>query len=89
MHTIHDKSKLLARIRRMQGQLRALENQLDQEGDCVAILQQIAAIRGAANGLMSTIIEGHMMDHVVKETTEEHRREEAQVVLQVIKSYLK
>jgi DNA-binding FrmR family transcriptional regulator len=89
MHTIHDKSKLLARVRRMQGQLRALESQLDQEGDCVAILQQIAAIRGAANGLMSTIIEGHMMDHVVKEETESHRHKEAEVVLQVIKSYLK
>lgn len=73
----------------MQGQLRALESQLDQEGDCVAILQQIAAIRGAANGLMSTIIEGHIIDHVVKEAKEEHRREEAEVVLQVIKSYLK
>ncbi len=89
MHTIQDKPKLLARVRRMQGQLRALETQLDQEGDCVAILQQIAAIRGAANGLMSVLIEGHMLDHVVKEASEAHRRDEAEVVLQVIKSYLK
>jgi FrmR/RcnR family transcriptional regulator, repressor of rcnA expression len=89
MHTIHDKPKLLARVRRMQGQLRALEAQLDQEGDCVAILQQIAAIRGAANGLMATVIEGHMEDHVVKETDPARRKEEAAVVLQVIKSYFK
>jgi DNA-binding FrmR family transcriptional regulator len=89
MHTIHDKPKLLARVRRMQGQLRALETQLDQDGDCVAILQQIAAIRGAANGLMSSVIEGHMREHVIKEIDEEHRREEAEVVLQVIRSYLK
>lgn len=89
MHTIHDKPKLLARVRRMQGQLRALENQLDKEEDCIAILQQIAAIRGAANGLMSIIIEGHLMEHVVKESEEEHRREETEVVLQVLKSYLK
>ncbi|WP_343586453.1 metal/formaldehyde-sensitive transcriptional repressor [Herbaspirillum sp.] len=89
MHTIHEKPKLLARVRRMQGQLRALETQLEQEGDCIEILQQIAAIRGAANGLMSTIIEGHMRDHVVREAKEELREEEAKVVLQVVKSYLK
>jgi DNA-binding FrmR family transcriptional regulator len=89
MHTIRDKAKLLARVRRIQGQAAALERQLDGEGDCVEVLQQLAAIRGAVNGLMATVIEGHVTDHLVREPDEAHRQEEAAVVLQVLRSYFK
>lgn len=88
-HTIKDKSKLLARVRRIQGQLRSLENQLDTAADCTEVLQQIAAVRGAVNGLMSAVIEGHITDHVVREASLEKREEETEVFLQVLKSYLK
>lgn len=89
MHTIKDKAKLLTRVRRIQGQTAALERQLDEESDCTAVLQQIAAIRGAVNGLMATIIEGHLTDHVVREPDLEQRQQDLEAVLQVIKSYLK
>lgn len=88
-HTIRDKAKLLARVRRIQGQAAALETQLDNEADCNAVLQQIAAIRGAVNGLMAAVIEGHLADHIVKEPDEAQRQEDLDAVLQVIKSYLK
>ncbi|MEC8916494.1 metal/formaldehyde-sensitive transcriptional repressor [Salinicola sp. V024] len=89
MHTIKDKAKLLTRVRRIQGQAAALERQLDQEGDCTAVLQQIAAIRGAVNGLMAAIMEGHLTDHVVREPELAQRQQDLDAVLQVIKSYLK
>lgn len=89
MHTVKDKAKLLARVKRIQGQASALEKQLSQEGDCIAVLQQIAAIRGAVNGLMFAVIEGHISDHVVKESSQEQREEDVEVLLQVIRSYLK
>lgn len=89
MHTIHDKPKLLARVRRIQGQVAALEKQLDQEIDCNLVLAQIAAIRGAVNGLMGAVIEGHLTEHLVEEPTLKQRRKDLDPVLQVIKSYLK
>lgn len=89
MHTTKDKAKLLARVRRIQGQTAALEKQLEKEDDCRAVLQQIAAIRGAVNGLMAAIIEGHLTDHVVREPDLEQRQQDVEAVLQVIKSYLK
>lgn len=89
MHTVRDKAKLLTRVRRIQGQSAALEKQLEQGDDCVAVLQQIAAIRGAVNGLMAAVIEGHLIDHVVKEPELEQRQQDLDSVLQVIKSYLK
>ena len=61
-HTIRDKAKLLARVRRIQGQAAALEKQLNEEGDCTEVLQQIAAIRGAVNGLMSQVLEAHIRE---------------------------
>lgn len=89
MHITRDKAKLLTRVRRIQGQAAALEKQLDQGGDCSAVLQQIAAIRGAVNGLMAAVIEGHLTEHVVQEPELEQRQQDMEVVLQVIKSYLK
>jgi len=88
-HTIRDKAKLLARVRRIHGQTAALEALLNGGNDCTAILQQIAAIRGAVNGLMGAVIEGHLTDHVVQEPQLKQRQRDLDVVLQVIKSYLK
>jgi DNA-binding FrmR family transcriptional regulator len=88
-HTIRDKAKLLARVRRLHGQTAALEKLITEESDCTAILQQSAAIRGAVNGLMAAIIEGHLTDHVVNEPDLAQRQKDMGVVLQVIKSYLK
>ncbi|MED5526622.1 MAG: metal/formaldehyde-sensitive transcriptional repressor [Pseudomonadota bacterium] len=89
MHTVKDKAKLLARVKRIQGQASALEKLLAQEQDCAAILQQIAAIRGAVNGLMGAVIKGHLVDHLVEEESLSARQQEAEAILQVIKSYLK
>lgn len=88
-HTIRDKSKLLARVRRVRGQAAALENLIDEEADCMAVLQQCAAIRGAVNGLIAALIEGHLEEHLVREPNQEQRERDMEVVLQVVKSYLK
>lgn len=90
-HTIRDKKKLLNRVRRIQGQLGAVGNALEQEQDCSAILLTIAACRGALNSLMAELIEGHIRYHVVdpdrQPTTE--RAKAAQELIDVVKTYLK
>ncbi|MGL4250280.1 MAG: metal/formaldehyde-sensitive transcriptional repressor [Aeromonas sp.] len=89
-HTIHDKKKLLARVRRIKGQAGALESALEQESDCAAILQQIAAIRGAVNGLMVEVLEGHMREHLgAEEATQAERLADLDQVVRVLRSYLK
>lgn len=89
-HTIKDKKALLARVRRIQGQAAALERALEQESDCSAVLQQIAAIRGAVNGLMAQVLEGHLREHLgAEDRTPEERHEDLEQVLSVLRSYLK
>ena len=53
------------------------------------IKNPLAAIRGAVNGMMMQVIQGHLTDHVVKEPEEGQREADLEVVMQVIKSYLK
>ncbi|MDF3932661.1 metal/formaldehyde-sensitive transcriptional repressor [Pseudomonas citronellolis] len=90
-HTIRDKRKLLTRIRRIKGQSEALERALEKEdGDCAAVLQQIAAIRGAVNGLMAEVLEGHLREHLAaEERTPQQRSDDLDQVMGVLRSYLK
>ena len=61
-HSPEEKKKVLARIRRIRGQCEGLERALDAGADCGPVLQQIAAIRGAVNGLMSEVLESHIRE---------------------------
>lgn len=40
----------------------ALETALENENECGQVLQQIAAIRGAINGLMAGVLESHLRE---------------------------
>ena len=89
-HTIKNKKQLLTRVRRIKGQAEALERALESEADCSAVLQQIAAIRGAVNGLMLEVLEGHMREHLgAEEATPAERLEDLDQVVRVLRSYLK
>ena len=90
-HTIHQKKKMLNRIRRIRGQVEAIEKALEQERDCTVILQTVAACRGAINGLMSEIIEGHIREHVLdpQEPVASPRTQAAQELIDVVQAYLK
>src|SRR3546814_11179486 len=63
-HLVREKNKLLGRVRRIRGQVEAVERSLESEKGCAEVLQQIAAVRGAITGLMAEVIEGHIQEHV-------------------------
>ena len=64
-HTIHGKKKLLARVRRIKGQVEAIERALDGEAGCEQVLHLIAGVRGATAGLMAEVVEDHVRTHLV------------------------
>lgn len=90
-HLERDKRKLIHRVRRIRGQLNAVERDLEQDADCSETLRMIAACRGAMNGLMQQVLEGHVRHHVVdprrKPTPDQERA--MKELLEVIKAYLK
>lgn len=90
-HTIRDKKKLLNRIRRIQGQLDGVSRALEKEDECANILQTLAACRGALNGLMAQVVEGHVRMHVL-DPHEKPSPEQAAAVdelLDVVRTYLR
>lgn len=89
-HTVKDKNKLRARVRRILGQTAALEAAIEAESECLGILQQIAAIRGAVNGLMIEVLEGQIREHVAAEgLSAAEREQEVNQLAKVLRSYLK
>ena len=89
-HTIKDKNKLLTRVRRIKGQAEAIEKALEQDKGCSVILQQIAAIRGAVNGLMTEVMEGHIRAHLgADDISSAQRKDDLEDVITVLRSYLK
>jgi DNA-binding FrmR family transcriptional regulator len=90
-HTIRDKAKLLNRVRRIRGQLDALERALAEQAECSEVLQQIAACRGAMNGLMSEVLEGHVRFHVVDpdRNPTSAQAKAAQELIDVVRAYLR
>lgn len=61
-HSPDEKKRAVARLRRIKGQVEALERAVEAGTDCSALLQQIAALRGAANGLMAEVLESHLRE---------------------------
>ena len=89
-HSPAEKSKALARVRRIRGQLDALERSLDAGAECAPVLQQLAAVRGAVNGLMSEVLESHLREEFGQATKARGRRDDGiDAAVALVRSYLK
>ena len=78
-----EKKRAVARLRRIKGQAEALERAVESGVDCSALLQQIAALRGAANGLMAEVLEAHVRDEFGADDAR------GQELLALLRSYIK
>jgi FrmR/RcnR family transcriptional regulator, repressor of frmRAB operon len=87
-HTLAKKEKLLNRVRRIRGQIEAVERALESEAGCGVVLQRIAAARGAMNALMSEVLEEHVRTHVLTSKARANVSA-AEELVEVVRSYLK
>ena len=89
-HTVKAKTKLLNRVRRVRGQIEALERAVDEEKGCSEVLHLVVAARGAMNSLMAEIIEDHIRAHVVDPDRERGSRARgAEELIDIVQAYLK
>jgi DNA-binding FrmR family transcriptional regulator len=90
-HTIKEKSKLLNRVRRIRGQIEALERALEEEKGCSDVLHLAVAARGALNSLVAEVIEDHIRVHVVDPARERNsaRSRGAEELIDIVQAYLK
>ncbi|HOB67354.1 metal-sensing transcriptional repressor [Ottowia sp.] len=97
-HSPEDKKRAITRLRRIRGQAEALERHIAEGVDCGPVLQQLAAMRGAVNGLMADVLEGHLRESfghadcpIDSLENPEHQRvhEAIDEVASLVRSYLK
>lgn len=89
-HTTKNKERTLSRVRRIKGQVEAIERSRENETGCEEILQLVASCRGALNGLMAELIDGHLRYHVLdpSQRTRPSQLQAAEELMAVVKRYL-
>lgn len=90
-HTTGDRDQLVTRVKKIRGQLNAVESSLLEDDDCSHVLMTLAACRGSLNGLMREIIEGHIRFHIVDpdhKPSSKQARATAELI-EVLRSYLR
>lgn len=90
-HTVREKQKLLARVRRIRGQVEAIERALENEAGCEKVMHLLAGLRGATSGLMAEVVEDHVRTHLVDADSHPGALnvEAADQLLDVIRTYVK
>ena len=88
-HTKSEKDKMLNRVRRVRGQIEAVERALEEEKGCATVLHLIVASRGAMNSLMTEVIEHHIRQHVVEPAKDAERTRGAEELIEAVQTYLK
>jgi DNA-binding FrmR family transcriptional regulator len=91
-HSPQEKKKAITRLRRIRGQTESLERAIQEGVDCSLLLQQLAALRGATNSLMSEVLEGHLRENFLNKDQRISQKETKAAlddVLTLVRTYLK
>lgn len=89
-HIQSEKTKLLNRLRRIRGQLEAIERAVGEDTECARVLQQATACRGAMDGFIAEVIEDHIREHMVDPAAPsgDPRVQAAEELVAIVHSYL-
>ena len=92
-HTPEEKKRAVTRLRRIRGQTDALITAVERGEECGALLQQLAALRGAATGLMAEVLESHLRETMARPAEAPQAKaedgDEIAAIMRVIRPYLK
>jgi FrmR/RcnR family transcriptional regulator, repressor of frmRAB operon len=90
-HVAREKIKLLNRIKRLRGQLEAIERAVTNDQECADVLQQATACRGALDGFIAEVIEDHIREHMMdpKAGRDDPRAAAAEELVDIVHQYLK
>ena len=85
-----EKQKLIARIKRIRGQVDSIERSLTSGDDCADVLMLLANVRGGVNSLMAEVLEDHIRLHLLSpEKDVTHPYDLAEYLIDLVRAYLK
>lgn len=88
-HTQNRQERMLNRVRRIRGQVEAIERALEENRGCADVLCLIAATRGAMNSLMAEVVEQHVRENVLEAENDRARHNAADELIDVVSTYLR
>jgi DNA-binding FrmR family transcriptional regulator len=90
-HLVEHKKKLLNRVRRLRGQIDALERALESDDGCNEVMALLSAARGAINGVMTEVVADHILMHVMSSDKKGARpdKESLDQLLDVLRTYIR
>jgi len=83
-------AKLVNRLKRIRGQIKALEDAVAAGKSPASLLQQATSCRGALNGFIVKVIEKHIREQLVDPAAskQDPRTQAAEDLVEVIQAYL-
>ncbi len=89
-HVANERAKLLNRLKRIRGQVEAIERAVAEEKECSRVLQQATSCRGAMDGFIAEVIEDHIREHMIDPAAEQDdpRRRAAEELVGIVHAYL-
>ena len=90
-HVAQEKEKLLLRLRRLRGQVEAIERAVSADEECADVLRQATSCRGALDGFIAEVIEDHIREHMIdpKAARDDPRMLAAEELVEIVHQYLK
>lgn len=87
---MHEKrQKLLARLRKIEGQVRGVQRMVEEGNDCGEILNQIAAIKSALSSVGLLIFENHAYECIYRAIEEENKEEGLKEVVKLLEKLMR
>lgn len=89
-HVAKEKQKLLNRLKRLKGQVEAMERAIEEDRECARVLQQATACRGALDGFIGEVIEDHIREHMIDPAAprEDPRTLAGEELIEIVHAYL-
>lgn len=84
-----DKSDLLRRLKKIEGQVRGVQKMIEEDRYCMDILVQLAAIKSATNSIGLAILEGHTKSCVSNAIRSGKGEEAINEMMEVLRSFVK
>jgi FrmR/RcnR family transcriptional regulator, repressor of frmRAB operon len=90
-HVANEKTKLLNRLKRLRGQIDAIERAVEADLECAGVLQQATSCRGALDGFIAEVIEDHIREHMIdpRAGRDDPRVLAAEDLVEIVHAYLK
>jgi|TARA_B100002003_G_C13980609_1_gene474244 DNA-binding FrmR family transcriptional regulator len=86
---VQDKSSLLARMKKIEGQAKGVQQMLEEDRYCIDVVQQLTALSAAADEVALLILQGHIEGCVTDAIQDQHGEAHIKELMETIRRAMK